>query len=81
VPDLQEVEGPCGASAESSPTWNDCVSSLRVLPGWAATIYEDPNYKGTSLEITADAIDLRSVTGPCKQGFNDCLSSLKVHKQ
>ena len=42
VADLGAVEGPCGASEDGSPTWDDCVSSIRVLPGWGATLYDDP---------------------------------------
>ena len=80
VPDLRKVHGACNAGEGTEPTWNDCISSIRVLPGWSVTIYEDPDYRGESAEITADVSDLAALSGPCTRGFNDCISSLKVHK-
>jgi len=81
VPDLSAVEGPCGGGDESSPTWNDCVSSIRVLPGWGATLYGDKRFKGATLTVTADVPDLKAVTGECSRSFNDCLSSIKVYRR
>src|SRR5262245_42502837 len=47
VADLGEVEGPCveGSDDSTSATWDDCISSIRVLPGWKATIYRDPDFR------------------------------------
>jgi Peptidase inhibitor family I36 len=83
VPNLGKVQGPCSTGAEGEvPSWNDCVSSVRVLPGWTATLYEDPDYKGRSMRLTGDAPDLTALGGPCKNStFNDCVSSIRVARQ
>jgi hypothetical protein len=81
LPDLRDFRGPCihGDDA-SSRDWNDCVSSVRVAPGWRATLYRDPHYDDDSLEITEDVANLQLVRGPqCAEGgFNDCISSVRV---
>jgi peptidase inhibitor family I36 len=82
VHDLGKVEGPCTTGQEGEvPTWDDCISSVRVLPGWSATLYHDEDYKGRSLTITADTPNLRNIPGPCDDSFNDCISSIRVTKQ
>lgn len=79
VGDLHEVQGPCGASdSEESRTWNDCVSSVRVLPGWRATLYGDRNFRGATINITEDIRDLGALRGDCSGSFNDCISSIRV---
>src|SRR4051812_5743873 len=82
VADLGKVEGPCTNGAEGErPTWSDCVSSVRVAPGWMVTLYRDDEFKGASVTLTADSPNLRMLPGPCDGSFNDCVSSLKVAKQ
>jgi hypothetical protein len=82
VADLGKVEGPCTHGAEGErPTWSDCISSLRVVSGWTATLYEDKDYRGRSVTLTADTPDLTRLPGPCDGSFNDCVSSLKVSRQ
>ena len=82
VRDLTKVEGPCSAGGEGEvPTWRDCVSSVRVLPGWSATLYEDKNFEGRRISITTDAPNLRDVPGPCNDSFNDCIRSIRVMAQ
>lgn len=79
VSDLDDVEGPCGdAEGESSRTWNDCISSVRVLPGWRATLYGDHDYRGATIEITEDVADLGALRGACSGSLNDCISSIRV---
>jgi hypothetical protein len=79
VSDLSRVEGPCTGRAEGEdPTWDDCVSSIRVLSGWSATLYEDDDFEGRSVTLTADSLNLRNLRGPCDGSFNDCVSSIKV---
>jgi hypothetical protein len=82
VPDLGKVRGACSTGGEGEvPTWHDCISSVKVLPGWTATLYRDPNYKGASVAVTSDTPDLRRLSGPCdKDGFNDCVSSIRVSR-
>jgi hypothetical protein len=83
VTNLGEVEGPCVKGDQDSATarWDDCVSSVRVMPGWRATLYRDRDFKGQSFTITADAPDLTQVSGPCSGSFNDCVSSIRVSRQ
>jgi Peptidase inhibitor family I36 len=84
VGDLNKVEGPCaqGSSEEpAAPTWSDCISSVRVNAGWSATLYRDREFKGNSVVLTADAPNLRELSGPCKGSFNDCVSSIRVSRQ
>jgi hypothetical protein len=83
VPNLSRVEGPCASGDEESTTlsWDDCVSSIRVMPGWGATLYKDRDYKGTTIELLADAENLTAIRGSCDGTFNDCVSSLKVYRR
>ena len=80
VPDLERVEGPCDKhrDEDTQPTWGDCVSSVRIHPGWTATFYRDREYRGQSVTITADTPNLRDVSGPCDGSFNDCVSSIRI---
>jgi hypothetical protein len=81
VNDLAKVEGPCTSRAEGeSPTWGDCMSSLRVVSGWTVTLYRDREYKGSSVRLTADSSNLRELPGPCDGSFNDCVSSIRVSR-
>ena len=59
------------------------MSSVRVAPGWRATLYRDPNYRDDALEITEDAADLQLVRQhDCDRGgLNDCVSSVRVREQ
>ena len=83
---LSEFKGPCehsdtdaNGSVSYTYDWNDCVSSLKVAPGWRAVIYRDTNYNGQSLELIADAPNLQLVAGSCSHdGLNDCVTSVKV---
>jgi hypothetical protein len=83
VPDLGKVQGSCSSGAEGEvPTWEDCISSVKVLPGWSATLYRDVNYKGASVMVTSDTPNLRDLSGPCdKNSFNDCASSIRVARR
>ena len=82
VPDLGRVQGSCSSGAEGeTPTWANCVSSVKVMPGWSAILYRNANYKGDSVSVTADTPNLRELRGPCKDTFNDCVSSIRVLRQ
>ncbi len=69
--DFLALGGPC-------MTWDNCASSIRVQPGWSATIYEDPNFLGAALVITSDLPNLHNVRGPCGDEWDDCISSIRV---
>jgi hypothetical protein len=82
VANLDRIEGPCTDSGEGEePTWGDCVSSIRVVPGWRVTLYRDSDFRGQSITLTADTPNLRTLPGPCDGSFNDCVSSIRVSKQ
>lgn len=83
VRNLARVEGPCARGDAESTTlsWDDCISSIRVMPGWGATLYKDRDFQGAAHEITADEADLSAIRGSCDGTFNDCVSSLKVYRR
>ena len=83
IEDLGHVEGPCVEADDNSATarWDDCISSIRVMPGWRATLYRDTKFKGSSLVISEDTPNLDRLPGPCSGSFNDCVSSIRVSRQ
>lgn len=83
VSNLGRVEGPCAKGDEESVTltWDDCVSSIKVLPGWGATLYRDRDFSGASMVVTADQESLAAISGSCDGSFNDCVSSLRVYRK
>ncbi len=64
-----------------SPSWSNCISSMRVAPGWKATLYTGNNFKGDEVEVTGDVPDLRELPGNCEGTLNDCVSSVRVSRQ
>ena len=80
VADLRKAEGPCSADENGTGSWDDCISSIRVLPGWSARLYGDKNFRGAVLEVTEDIADLSSLRGDCSGSYNDCISSIRVSK-
>jgi hypothetical protein len=81
---LNGPDGPCNKSSVGTTTignWDDCVSSIRLSPGWVATGYRDRNFSGPTFEITQDIPNLRDLPGPCDHGFDDCLSSIRVSRR
>ena len=84
---LEDFKGPCIKTDSSGPpgtstskeVWGDCISSIRVAPGWRATVYRDDGYDGDRLDVTSDIPNLQLVSGDCsKGGFNDCISSIRL---
>jgi hypothetical protein len=91
VADLEKFNGPCfkddiitlpdGRTVPThSDSWDNCISSVRVAPGWRAILYGDADYRGSHLEVTSDIADLKVVAGGCEEGLNDCISSLRVFR-
>ena len=79
VHDLRKTEGPCSRGEEGEkPSWRECVSSVRVFPGWSATFYRDEDFKGRSMTIASDTPNLSILSGPCDGTFNDCVRSIRV---
>jgi hypothetical protein len=86
IPDLGDFKGPCEHPGSSAPTyspptydWSDCISSVRIAPGWRAVLYKDTGYKGQSYEVAGDAPNLQLVPGDCSHdGLNDCVSSIRI---
>lgn len=89
IRDLRDVKGPCEHYDSDSTggryyyDWNDCISSVKVAPGWRATLYRDDNYHDDELTITADQPNLQLVTQhDCPHdGLNDCVTSIRVRPQ
>jgi hypothetical protein len=86
ITDLKDFEGPCerteSDSSGSTTTihlWDDCVSSVRVAPGWQALLYRDDDFDGDLLRVTQDVPNLTLSRGDCdKGGFNDCVTSIRL---
>jgi hypothetical protein len=78
VSDLSKLRGPCEKSEDEGASYDDCVSSLHVPAGWTVTVFRDRGFAGGSATYTADVDDLDVVSGPCKRGFNDCISSVQI---
>lgn len=84
VPDLRDFRGPCFKGDDaSSRNWNDCISSVRVAPGWRATLFRGADYHDDALEITQDVANLQLVrVHDCDEGgLNDCVTSVRVRQQ
>jgi hypothetical protein len=83
VADLRDFRGPCIHNDENSTRdWSDCASSVRVAPGWRATLYRGANYRDDALEITEDVPNLQLIREhDCDRGgLNDCVSSVRVRQ-
>lgn len=80
VEDLKDFEGPCIEVDDGSTlhSWNDCISSIRVAPGWRVTVYEDDDFDGDNLDLTSESSNLTFERNGCKTGFNDCITSIRV---
>jgi hypothetical protein len=89
ISDLSGVNGPCehsepGPSSTSNTVfnWNDCISSVKVAPGWRATLYRDDGYLDDSLDVVLDVPNLQLVGHDCPHGgLNDCVTSIRVRRQ
>jgi hypothetical protein len=87
VRDLREYSGPCEHStsnaygSSTSHDWNDCISSLKVAPGWRVLIYREDDFMGERHEATRDVPNLQLVPGSCDHdGLNDCVTSIRVRR-
>ena len=83
IADLGFYEGPCQPDKNDDladyPLWDECISSIRVAPGWRAIIYSGKDFLGESLEITADVPNLQLVRGSCDHdALNDCITSIRL---
>ena len=86
IRDLEDFRGPCErydtsgtGSTTIEHTWDDCISSIRVAPGWRATIYRHDHFDGESLDVDSDVANLQLVAGTCDHdGLNDCVSSIRI---
>src|SRR5829696_7991762 len=67
VKDLKDIKGPCPMDEGETTVhrWNDCMSSIRVAPGWRATLYRDDGFEGDRFEVSGDVPNLQQVTGGC----------------
>jgi hypothetical protein len=88
IRDLKSFQGPCERTETNSngtnrhiQEWDDCMSSVRIAPGWRATIYEHDDFTGERLEVVADVPNLQLVNGSCSHdGLNDCITSIRLFR-
>jgi hypothetical protein len=89
ISNLNDYKGPCmfttsngQGGSDTTYSWKNCVSSIRVASGWKATLYVDTNFHGKSVVISADVPNLQLLPGDCDhEGFNDCIESIRVSRQ
>ena len=86
ISNLDDVNGPCNTFDEKNnpiDVWDDCISSVRVAPGWEAHLYEHPSFGGWDQIVLDDVSDLAEVLGPCHSDNNldNCVSSIRVFWQ
>ena len=91
ISDLRAFGGACsgtgysyttGNTTTTSSSWNDCISSVRVAPGWVATLYRDDDYRDDSVTVTTELPNLQLVPHDCPHdGLNDCVSSIRISKR
>ena len=84
IPDLKEFDGPCEHPGPDTDVydWNDCISSVRVAPGWSATLYRGDRYRDDSITVTDDVPNLANVSHDCpSRGLNDCITSIRVERR
>lgn len=84
IRDLRDFRGPCehvDSDGFRYYNWNDCISSVRVAPGWRATLYRDDGFRDDSIELTSDHSNLQLVNHDCpRDGLNDCVTSVRVRR-
>lgn len=91
IRDLERFDGPCSKTetltlpdgrmvTNTRDSWDNCISSVRLAPGWRATLYGDNDFRGSHLEVTGDIPNLKDVQGSCEEGLNDCVSSIHVFR-
>lgn len=83
ISNLDDVNGPCRRRVDdggTQPVWGDCISSVRIAPGWEAHLYEDDDFQGWDQVVLDDISDLGEVLGPCHSDNNmdNCASSIRV---
>jgi hypothetical protein len=85
VDDLMDFKGPCRHTTncgqfgcETTDSWDDCISSVRVAAGWQAVLWEDDDFSGDRLTVTGDIPNLDATRGCSSRGFNDCVTSIRL---
>jgi hypothetical protein len=90
IPDLSRFNGPCvhessdaDGNTSVSYDWNDCISSIRVAPGWRVTVYRGANFRDDAMSATSDMPNLQLLRQhDCPHdGLNDCVSSVRLRQQ
>jgi hypothetical protein len=64
--------GDFGYSDLSAGVGNDKMTSLRIAPGYQVTLYKDAGFNGSTVILTQDIVNLKTI------GFNDAASSMKI---
>jgi beta/gamma crystallin len=58
--------------------WNDKISSIELVDGARAVVFEHRNYQGAWVKIKRDVIDLVEYFSGIEGNWNDKISSIKV---
>ena len=91
IANLEDYKGPrvtytygfLGSVPTATPhnSWDDCISSVRVAPGWSATLYRDPHYEDDQVTVTTDVPNFTAIPHDCPEdGLNDCVSSIRIRR-
>ena len=83
--DPQPDEDECANKLFGQERWTDCISSIRVAPGWQAIVYEHDGFRGDSLAVTSDIPDLSRIQLPASPDFpmrtwDERISSIRVRR-
>ena len=86
ISDLDNVDGPCFRTRlgeQNADGWDNCISSVKVAPGWEAHLYEHPDFGGWDQIVLEDVPDLGEVLGPCHSppNLDNCVSSIRVFRR
>ena len=88
ISDLDNVDGPClrrtiDGGFTGGVGWDDCISSVKVAPGWEVHLYEHPDFGGWDQIVLEDVPDLGEVLGPCHSppNLDNCVSSIRVFRR
>lgn len=75
-PNYQGKVTPCGEGRINSLGFGASISSIQIPPGFAITVYQQPNLTGSSKTFTRSVSNLASYFG-----WNDRINSVYVYRQ
>lgn len=86
--DPQPDEDECADKIFGQEAWTDCISSIRVAPGWQVIVFVDDTFRGDSLIVTSDIPDLEQIPRPAPEHrpelsltWDETISSMRVMRR